>query len=180
MTMLNEATLTIDEVLDGATPERIAIAGDDVEVVEGHARRFTDTPLQRLAKRGQLFPDADTNKRLLEAGERYYADWYLSGMSPIGSFDPTRVYAGGGGGSNCGMPASVMQAKRRASHRAARAVLGKLYAAVVDPIILHEQEPVAVGRVVANVKAETLARAIATERLRAGLYMLARHYGDII
>lgn len=159
-----------------ATPERIAHAGTDYMVGDTGLRRFQDSPLQRLATRGALYPDRETNRKLLEAGERYYADWYLSNMDPLVAFDPTRVFSGGGE-SGGGMPASMKQAERRANYRAARLVLGKFYAAVIDPVVCQQQELVAVGRHVGGVAASTLARTIAFERLRAGLYMLGRHYG---
>jgi hypothetical protein len=160
-----------------ATPERLAKSNDNFKGNDG-VRRFADSLLVRLAVRGGLYPDKDINRALLQAGERYYADWYGSNMSPLKAFDPTRVYTGAGDAS--AMPASVAQAQKRKEHRKARAYLGKKYADALELMVLNEQtDLVAVGQKIGRVAHQRAARAIATERLTAGLFLLAKHYGFI-
>lgn len=162
-----------------ATPERIAKAGTDFYIGSDKARRFADSPLQRLATRGGLYPDTETNKRLLEAGERYFEDWYISNMSSIAAFDPTRVFVGGGDFSP-GMPVSERQAIARSAHRGVTAAIGRKYMEVVDAVVLQEQGDFeAIGRKASGMASPHSCRAIATERLTAGLYLLAKHYGLI-
>lgn len=169
-------TATNPKPLD-ATPERIAQAANDNEVGEADSvRRFADSVVQRLAKRGGLYPDKMINLRLLEAAEKYYSDWHLSGMDPLQAQDPSKVHAGGND-FNPGMPVSQASAIKRSDYRKARLALGSIYREVVDLIVLHDQSDlIAIGRHAGNVQHMHSARAIATERLRAGLYLLALHY----
>jgi hypothetical protein len=178
-----DATITVrvvsgelDNRLD-ATPERLAKSNDNFKGKDG-VRRFVDSLLVRLAARSGLYPDKTINRSMLQAGERYYADWFGSNMSPLKAFDPTRVYTGSGTGS--GMPASEAQAQMRKAHRKARAYLGKKYAEALELMVLNEQtDLVAVGKKIGKVAHHRAARAIATERLTAGLFLLAKHYGYI-
>jgi hypothetical protein len=168
--------VAVDGKLD-ATPERLAKSNDNFKGKDG-VRRFADSLLVRLAVRGGLYPDKDINRALLQAGERYYADWYGSNMSTLKAFDPTRVYTGSGVGS--GMPANEAQAQMRKAHRKARAYLGKKYAEALELLVVNEQtDLVVVGKKIGKVAHERAARAIATERLTAGLFLLAKHYGYI-
>jgi hypothetical protein len=161
-----------------ATPERIAMAGPDTYVGDDGARRFTDGILQRLAARGGLYPDREMNLRLLEAGEKYYEDWYVSNMSPLAGFDPTRVFVAGG--DHGSMPHNQRQAIHRGNFRKAKDFVGKKYEEVLHAVVLMGQDDlVAVGRRAGGISGRHAAMAIATERLTAGLYLLAKHYGII-
>jgi hypothetical protein len=82
--MTNVATA---EVLEDATPQRIAHANDNFIVTAEGARQFTDELLIRLASKGQLYPDATINKACEDAGLRYYADWYGSNMGGLQAID---------------------------------------------------------------------------------------------
>lgn len=160
-----------------ATPERIAHANDNFTFDEKGTRNFADEPLMRLAKKGGLYPDQLINRYLLESGERYYSDWYLSNMSPLAAIDYSKVSGGGGNDSGGGMPVSELQAMRRQDYRTARNFMGKKYATVVDLIVLEGQgDLVGVGKRVSGLASPHACRAVTTERLTAGLYLLARHY----
>lgn len=162
-----------------ATAERIAHAGEDQYVAETGTRTFKDEPLQRLAAKGRLDPDKEINTRLYQAGERYWEDYYLSNMSPLASFDPTRVFSGGGD-SGGGMPLSERQAIARSAHRAAVAAVPARFLKVVDRVVLQFQpDLVAVGREACGKANPDACREVAIERLVAGLWVLARHYGMV-
>ena len=77
------------------------------------------------------------------------------------------------------MPASEAQAQMRKAHRKARAYLGKKYAEALELLVLNEQDLIAAGKKMGRVAHERAARAIAQERLTAGLFLLAKHYGYI-
>lgn len=167
----------LDTTMQDATANRIAIAGEDTFKAEG-PRVMRDEPMQRLAARKALWPkSADINAKLYEAGERYYKDYYLSNMDSLASFDPTRVFSGGSGAAG-GMPASERQAQHRSAYRAARKAVDKFFLEPVDLVAVQGQgDFVAIGRKLSGLKGEDVCRAIATERLRMGLYLLATHYG---
>lgn len=157
-----------------ATPERLAHANDNHVLIKG-VRNFEDELIMRLAKRGGLYPDRIINGRLLEAGERYYSDFYMANLSPLAAIDYGKVSGGGGNGS--GMPVSEMQAIRRNAWRAAKAYIGKKYSQVVDLVLLEGQNDlVAVGAKASGLASPHACRAVATERLTAGLFLLNKHY----
>lgn len=175
------------------TQERMDRAGEDSYLSETGLRTFKDEPLQRLAARGKLDPNEDINARLFQAGARYFENYYLSNMSPLASFDPTRVFSGGGE-SGGGMPMSERQAIARSAHReAVGALTGKpkgkelngvlpnqKYLKVVDRIVLQFQgDLVAVGREACGLANPDVCRQVAIERLVAGLWLLAGHYGMV-
>lgn len=160
-----------------ATPERVLKAANDNYVAPATGiRTFKDEPLQRLHARNELWRnDSVMNQRLLEAGERYYKDYYVSNMDPLASFDPTRVFSGNSGGQ--GMPASQSQAVARADFRKAVKAVPAKYLKVVDRVVLQFQgDLVAIGHEATGSASRHTCRAVATERLSAGLYLLAKHY----
>lgn len=162
-----------------ATDQRLAIAGQDSYLADTGLRTFKDEPLQRLAARGKLDPDKDTNARLFQAGERYWENYYLANMSPLASFDPTRVFSGGGD-SGGGMPLSERQAIARSAHRGAIAAVPVRFLRVCDRVILQFQgDLVAVGREACGKANPDACREVAIERLVAGLWGLARYYGMV-
>lgn len=162
--------------INGPTPERIRHAANDNEILESGARRFKDDLVLRLYEKGGLYPDAAINRAMYGSAERYYADWYNSNMSGIASFDPTRVFCGGGS-SGCGMPAGQFAAQARDSYRKAREALGAKYRPVVEAVVLQGQiDLVAIGHVASGAASKHTCRAVAMERLCAGLYVLAKHY----
>jgi hypothetical protein len=159
-----------------ATKERLKHAGTDATIGENGVRYIADTPLERLANRNSLSSDKDQNRRLLEAGQRYYRDWYLSGMDTLAAMDMSRE-GGTGAAGGPGMPSSEAQASRRQSWRDASEALGDRLRAVVDAIVLHEQaDLVALGQEVTIYRKRETARAVVLDRLIAGLEVLAKHY----
>lgn len=159
-----------------ATPERIAHAGEDQYVAATGIRTFKDEPLQRLATAGRLDPNEDTNARLFQAGERYWENYYLSNMSPLAAFDPTRVYSAGGGGFTL----SERQEIARSAHRGAIAAVPARFLKVVDRVVLQFQgNLVAVGREACGKANPDACREVAIERLVAGLWGLAAYYGMV-
>lgn len=160
---------------DQATPERLAMSAESIITADG-ARQFQDELLIRLARKGQLWPDQRTNEACQLAGEKYYADWYASGMGGLQAIDYGKV-SGGQGGSGSAMPPSRIAAQQRASYRAARAALPAKYRKPVELILLEGQSDlVAVGKAITGSKDRSIARSVAIERFTAGLYMLAKHY----
>jgi hypothetical protein len=159
-----------------ATRERLRHAGDDHAIGDNGVRYLTDAPITRLANRGDLSKDRDTNRKLLEVAERYYRDWYLSGMDPLAAMDLSRP---GSAGGSCGqgMPASEAQAARRQSWRDASEALGQKLRVVVDAVVLQENHDlVAIGQKVTAYKKRETARAVALDRLVSGLEVLMGHY----
>ena len=160
------------------TPERV-LKGESYLSPTG-LRTFKDEPIQRLHARGALWPkSADINTRLLEAAQRYAKDHYLANMNPLASFDPTRVFSGGTGAGGV-YPASEKQLEHRQAHRAAQKAVGKFYLEAVNLVVIHEENDLAaIGRKISGLSSPDAGRAVAMERLRAGLYLLAMHYGTL-
>ena len=164
-----------NEPRQDATHERIAMSPSEVNA-DG-ARVFRDDLLTRLADKGHLWPDKETNQALQMAGIKYHEDWYGSGMGGLQAIDYGKV-SGGQGGSGSSMPASRMAAQARANYRAARAVMPAKYRKPVELILLEGQtDLVAVGKLMTGAASPHTARSVAIERLTAGLYLLAKHYG---
>jgi hypothetical protein len=159
----------VDE--DSATPDRIA-KGPSV-MVDG-VRQMQDSLLDRLAEKGHLYPDAGMNAALKVAGEKYYEDWYGTGLSPLIAIDYGKV-SGGGGGDGIGV--GSIQTRCRDSYRAARKALTPVYRKAVEPILLEGQtDLVALGKALSGAASPHTCRAVALERFKAGLLILARHY----
>lgn len=159
-----------------ATPERLAKSeGESIVTTEG-ARQFQDELLTRMARKGQLYPEAKTNEALLLAGGKYYEDWYGSGMGGLQAIDYGKV-SGGQGGAGSAMPVSRIAAQHRANYRAARAAVPAKWRKPMEAIILEGQSDlVAVGRAASGAASPHTARAVAVERFTTALYLLAKHY----
>lgn len=89
--------MTADRTI-GPTPERLAKAGDAVEVFtpeksqHWRACRLTDDkPLEYLRSRDMLTRDQ------FVAGEQFYRDWYFGIGSADKAMDPSRIVVDGGG-----------------------------------------------------------------------------------
>jgi hypothetical protein len=159
--------------IQDTTPERIA-KGPSV-MVDG-VRQMQDSLLDRLAEKGHLYPDAGMNAALKVAGEKYYEDWYGTGLATLQAIDYGKVSGGGGGGGG-GISSSQMQAKCRDSYRAARKALTPVYRKAVEPVLLEGQtDLVALGKALSGAASPHTCRAVALERFKAGLLILARHY----
>lgn len=182
MTTANEDTaeprlrLVVD---NDATPERLAKSSESIVTTDG-ARQFQDELLTRMARRGQLYPDAKINESLLMAGTRYYEDWYGSGMGGLQAIDYGKV-SGGQGGAGSAMPASRVAAQHRANYRAARAAVPAKWRKPLEAVILEGQSDlVAVGKAATGAASPHTARAVAVERVTTGLYLLAKHYNLVL
>lgn len=168
----------VDQSTGAPTPERRAMAAGHIRqsISPEQARVYhcEDAPLDRLEQRGQLDRDRHRNRVLAEAGRRYFEHWYKSGMSPLAAVDLGR--AQGGGTPSCGMPTSELAAHHRRQYRATVQALGQFFSAVVDPIVLNEQDVAAVGRSISGHRNHGRAVAVAMDRLRGGLTVLAVYF----
>jgi hypothetical protein len=159
---------------DIATPERLAKSAS--ALAPNGARVFKDELLDRLAVKGQLYPDPTINEACRLAGERYYADWYGSNMSALKAIDYGKV-SGGKGASGSQIAPGGIALHCRKNYRAARAVLGDKYRKPVEAILLEGQSDlVTVGKSITGAANPRTCRAVAIERFTAGLYLLAKHY----
>lgn len=120
----------------GATPERLARAGDDFEVGDDpqvKIVRLRDIPIDRMWKRGAI--DGKQHSAL----QRFREHWYNSGLIPsIGSVDLNRVFASDP--SNFGSwPKSEAQANHRSEWRRACGLLEHRERITVDNVVCSEQ-----------------------------------------
>ena len=185
-----------DRASTGPTLERLVQAGgafavematEIVEVskgdkFEGQAvqrprMRMADSPLARLASRGQLGGQTPgLNLVRAAAGNRYCECWYTAGLAGrIGAMDPTRPFVGAGPPSGMLEADSAMDAWRK--FRAATESLDAEHRRVVDAVCLDERSPEDVGREITGRSSRKVAVAVAMHVLRHGLTMLARHFG---
>jgi hypothetical protein len=169
--------MTDTTTIQDATPERLAKTNGALPTFNAAgARILNDSLLERLADKGQLYPDAGINAVLKQAGERYYADWYGAGMSTLIAIDYGKVQ-GGGGGANSGIPVGRIQTQCRDSYRAARKALTPKYRKAVEAILIEGQSDlVGVGKALSGAASPHTCRAVAIERFTAGLLFLAKHY----
>lgn len=107
-----------------ATKERLAHAGEAATVGADGVRYLANSPLQRLANRGELSLDKAMNIRLLDAGERYYRDWYLSGMCTLAAQDISREGRGEEAARACQPVKSRRPGGRRGVMRPTSSVTG--------------------------------------------------------
>jgi hypothetical protein len=166
------------------TPERRSKPGYSAQieaVPAGEGETFGTVRLLRVAD--QTPCDLLRAKRLISEEEyraagRLWRNWYRSGvLSSV-----TVSYAEGIRISEnaAGMPASEAQAHHRQRFRAAAAELmraGRLTATYTLAIVLDDRAPEEVGRQYSGRRQAQQARAVAIDRLREGLAVLARHYG---
>lgn len=180
----NDNGPTIERLVQAGVPVAARVATRKMEIVgtaddspfggDGVAR-IAQAPLDRLHARGQLAGDPDRNRILFDAGDRFRQHWYLAGLSGIGSIDLNRV--GGGNGDPAWMiPSSESAAYHRARHRAARAALDRDGYEAVFAVCCGEDDLGPVGRK-AGFGNDAGASAVALDRLRRGLAMLAVLYG---
>lgn len=163
---------------EDATPQRLRMAGSDAAVGADGVRRLSDDPLSRLAARGLLWPgDEDRNRLLAEAGERFRTDRHRASLDGPGAMDVGRV-GGGAGDPAWSMPLTERMAHWRWRYRQAVQALGGPYlAAVVEAVVCDERSLEDVGRQVSGRPDPKQAQAVAMDRLREGLRVLAVHYG---
>jgi hypothetical protein len=161
-----------DETL-GPTPERLAKAGEDIEVFtpadsEHHRTiRMVDTaPVDKLRKSGTISGDQ------YNAACRFYSDWFKSGFAASGVIDPAKERVDGG--EHKDMADTVLAAQTRFNH-ALKALDGDARL-ILDDVVLMECP--------LNVFADRYRefpqfrerRAVALTLLRKALTQLASHY----
>lgn len=178
----------------GATPERLqqagvtiamTIAGRKLQVIgpgggawggvgAGGVIRLNQAPLDRLHARGRLDPDPQTNKLLMEAGDKLRGHYYLAGLSGFpAANDPNG--AGGGHPSSRTPITEIMESNRRRL-RLAEAALHPGDWQVVRDVVCLELDLGAVGQSLGFGK-DHAANAVALDRLRRGLRLLAEQWG---
>lgn len=177
------------------TPERLLKAGDAVSIetysrsAEVHRNgrvaadtaarrlRIDDGPLARLRARGLLANGADAAQRnaiLGDAGERYRRHWYHAGLEPLRTLDIARERVSGGQG---GLLRTERQMVHFQSFGRAVAAIPKDMRHVVDAIVLHDRDPVEIGREISGYRQDKQATAVSLYVLRSGLAALAVHFG---
>lgn len=160
--------------------ERIA-RSPEVVVGANKVIRLVEDPLERLYNRGELGrdgagrKDADLNKVLYIAGERYREQWARSGFSGIQARDYRKPFAVDADGPPL-MAATEGQAAYRSLFRRANQALGIFLAAVVDPVVIEGAALEEIGRKVSGRSDGAQARAVAIDRLIEGLRVLSVHY----
>jgi hypothetical protein len=149
-----------------------------VETVVAHRIRIEDGPLARLRARNQLASGHDAavrNAALAAAGERFRAHWHNAGLAPLNAIDPSRERVSGGN------MAGLLRTERQLAHFQAYAAALEVMTAdsrrTVEAIVLHDREPVDVGREVSGYRQQQQSTAVALYLLRAGLQALAQHFG---
>lgn len=159
----------------GANQQRVKQAGEHIEIVKetdnqnrgATFARMADWPLAVLQRRQDIEPAE------FQAGERYYEDWYKSGLCPQTSVDYTQDKV-----DTSGVTTSMeFRADALDSFLKAARVNGHLISPVVDAICLH-------GDRIAEVQGHPNMRRNSRDRqaqviwtLRIGLDNLAVHYG---
>lgn len=156
--------LETDEPAIDPTPERLRHANDNYLRVDGVVR-VTDTPIDRMLKRGEITPAQHA------AGEAYRSEWQAAGLSPLGAVDYGRVQVDGK------TPISTSDFRMMARDRFNRSnrAMSTAEKAVVNSIVLHEQTLFTAGRMAGETTraAPSVARAL----LLTGLTALAGAHG---
>lgn len=151
----------------------ITVADNDNEPeVEVEPIRVHDN-FDRLKARGQLDKDPETNETLHAAGLRFAQDHYMAGLRPLGAIDYSREVVDCGGQQI--MAESMMKARDR--YRSARQLLGEHYGKVVEAVVVDGRTLGDIGLAATHYKDVGKAQAAASERLNAGLRLLAISYG---
>jgi hypothetical protein len=157
----------------GPTPERLARAGEDVEVLTPDksenwrtVRMLDGNVLDRLASRSVITGDQ------YAAGCRLYADWYKSGLAASGVIDPGRVIVDGG------LRDHFSDHKMAAGHRFGQAIraIGRVHSMVLIDVVLHEERLESYGRKRYGSTSAKIAKRDATVALIDALTSLDYHY----
>lgn len=157
----------------GPTPERLAKAGEAVEVYtpdkseNWRAIRLSDeSPLEYLQSRGAITGDQ------YAAGMQYYGDWYKSGLANSGVIDPGRVIVDGGQVEHW---SDVKLDAMTRYNRALKAV-GPTLGGVLSDMLLTGERLEDYGRRKCGQNSFKLARLAATAHLKLALDALDYHY----
>lgn len=174
---------------NGPTPERLQRAGFTVAMQLGTRQmqiigktspvgldgviRLASAPLDRLHSRGRLDDDGGRNTQLFEAGDKLRGHFYLGGLSGFAAND---LNSTGGGHPSSRTPISETMESNRRAMRLAEFSMHPGDWKVVNAVVCLEADLEAAGRDVGcnNVHA---ANAVALDRLRRGLGVLAEMWG---
>lgn len=157
--------MTALDIIIEPTAERLRHANDNHKVLPTKATRTLDAPIDRLRSSGALSESQHA------AALAYYADWYAAGLAPLGAVDYSRVIVDGS------KPNSTSDYRFAALTRFNKSagVLTEFFRETVNLIVLHEQSVERVGRNL-GLNNSSQARAVAMDRLRCGLDLLAKRY----
>lgn len=157
----------------GASPERVKQARGHIVVYNepGKAQsvtiRMADSVIDRLLSWRKIDPPQHA------AGERYFEDWYMSGLAPVGAMDYAKPVVDTSGSM------TTLEFKEDARQRFNQATrsLGPLTQPIVDDVCLHGHSIAEVGDhgILRRNKRDKDAQAIIV--LKIGLDDLAFHYG---
>lgn len=157
----------------GPTPERLAKAGEAVEVYtpdkseNWRAIRLSDeSPLEYLQSRGSLSGDQ------YAAGLRYYGDWYRSGLANSGVIDPGRVIVDGGQVEHW----SDRKLDAMTRYNRAMKAVGPIFGMVLADLLLKGERLEEYGRRKCGQNNFKLARLAATSNFKLALDALDFHY----
>jgi hypothetical protein len=126
---------------DGPTPQRLAMAGDDVEDFVTSAGRLTKRlldghPLERMNNRGMLSGDQYV------AGWAFCEDHYFSGLEANGVVDPTREIVDGG----THKPMNDRQLDALFRWKRAVQAVGPIHSRVLICMLILEESALSYGR----------------------------------
>lgn len=160
--------MTITKISDLVKPtrQRLKHANDNYTLTDDRAHAMQDAPIQRLCKAGRI------SNLQMEAGNRFYGDWYNAGLAPLGAIDYERPTVDGK--SPKGESDFRVDALQRFNF-ACRAMTFPILS-VVDAVVLAEVSVEKAGQALGYNNAPQ-ARAVATDRLAMGLDILVNHYG---
>jgi hypothetical protein len=155
----------------GPTPERLAMAGRNIEPVASETgyetiRMLDGSTLDRLASRSVITGDQ------YHAGSRFYLDWYSSGLAASGVIDPGRVVVDG----RRGHQESERRLQAMTAYKDAVRAVGRIHSTVLTDLVLLEKSVEDWGRRWFRQKAPKLAKAQAHAALIMALTALDHHY----
>ena len=163
----------------GPTPERLAKAGEDVDVFEYDTslhfktiRMLDGSPIERLASIGQRTPAKGITGDQYQAGCRYFGDAYMAGLIPSGVVDTTKERVDGGGHKD--MADAVLAAQTR-HNRTIKALDHDAYRILEDVVLMECPLTVYADRF-REFRQPRERRAIALHLLRKALDQLDAHY----
>ncbi len=134
-------------------------------------QRVTQVPLETLFAR-RVITDIQH-----AAGQRYYSDWYHSGLSGIGGIDYSASNGSGAGSAPHMMPLTGLMAIKRADHRKARAALTEQQRRLMEAVVLEERSFTEAAKDATGVGRKAEALRIGGQVLRSALDVLAAQYG---
>lgn len=161
--------------------EQVEIQGEDgkpaTQEIKGKRIRLADVPLLMLRDRNLLAPgDKFANALLAQVGRRYFEEWSNAGKHSISAMDFSKPFVNGSQ-----VPSGYFQNEWQRDQfilwTNARESIYSRFQGAVDNLVLYEMDLVSVGRKLHNGPLNIpQCRAVALDRLKAGLENLADHY----